>query len=879
MSNVKKITAAVTAISLFLVNFSAFAWDENRGDAGDFIDETVIDSIYRFDVGDFVKNTSEIDSYSVSDEVELICALGIMKMKEGNDFADDEKLSYADFYRGISMLYMGRAKDDMTLKDRDITVRDALAAVISALGYDYMLTDDASDGWILDNANELKLLKNISLGLDKFITRKEFAVLLYNALDCPVVQRTISGTEIKYEVDENFTALNRNFDIYKIEGVLNAVGNLNLFGGAKPHKGYIQIEGISINTDDTQKAKTLFAQKVTAYAHLSDDEYTLLLLKKAADTITINFSDIEDVQGNKLTYTADGKAQNIKLSNERYMLYNGDSITDWSFLKERGDKHGTVTISQAAKKQKYDTVVIKQYNDYMISTAFEEDKTISLNYGAEFNGDSVIYLDDDDIDLTLMLDNKPTEISELESNMAISVMANRDCDYVEILASSKKINGRVSSIDEDNKATVEDKEYIISTDYIEASKRQPDRAKKISVGVQGIFYLTADGYIAGFKQKSSNETYAVLIKAYEDDIENEPVIKLYDEYGEFKTLKLADKVTLDNVSYNSSDAELMSILKKYLNQEYKIQYDYDNDGKFEDDLLSVLPLISYRATTAGIKVINTAMGKNIECNGMYKGNNNDWMGALSFVSEDKGSPQELKHRADATSTVFIIPEDRSKESEYKITDGTSSLFKTDTGMGCQYFNENEFYLAQYMVCESKKVSVDTSAGDTQGIMMYIKSINQTYDEDEVKNVINGYTISTDQVKEASYIVSDELYEAVGFKKDCIYNIMVRNSEPYSASLFFDVNDTALKYERYHGSTRNWNAKIVARVLAIDPANGWILFDYGGSSDRSAYIKYAPVTLKNKKIKQVDKGTIKVGDKVFMEYARGNVNFIYIIPGE
>ena len=191
-----------------------------------------------------------------------------------------------------------------------------------------------------------------------------------------------------------------------------------------------------------------------------------------------------------------------------------------------------------------------------------------------------------------------------------------------------------------------------------------------------------------------------------------------------------------NVEFESCLTECIAILAVY-----------DNDGKFEDDLLSVLPLISYRATTAGIKVINTAMGKNIECNGMYKGNNNDWMGALSFVSEDKGSPQELKHRADATSTVFIIPEDRSKESEYKITDGTSSLFKTDTGMGCQYFNENEFYLAQYMVCESKKVSVDTSAGDTQGIMMYIKSINQTYDEDEVKKEDTNKDITLEQAKE------------------------------------------------------------------------------------------------------------------------------------
>lgn len=876
MKKTKKV-AAVLAGCMIFSSLTAFAWDENRGDVGGFIDETVIDSIYKFDVGDFVKNAEEISKSEVSDELELILALGMMKMKADNDFADDEKLSYADFYRGISMLYMGRAKDGMILKDRDITVRDALAAVISALGYDYMLTDSPSDVWILDNANELKLLKNISSGLDKFITRKEFAALLYNALNCPVVQRVISGTEIKYEVDENFTALNRNFDIYKIEGVLNAVGNLNLFGGAKPHKGHIQIEGININTDDTQKAKTLFAQKVTAYAHLSDDEYTLLLLKKAADTITINFSDIDDVRGNKLTYTADGKAQNIKLSNERYMLYNGDSITDWDFLKDCTDKHGTVTISQAAKKQKYDTVVIKQYNDYMVSSAFAEDKTISLNYDAEFGGSTVIDFDDDDLDVTLMLDNNPADISEIQSNMAISVLKNQAGDYIEIIASSKKANGRITEISEENEVKINDESYTVSQDYTDASKKNPDRAKKIEMGKQGIFYLTFDGIIAGFKQKNSNETYAVLIKAYEDDIENEPVIKVYDEYGEFKILKLADKVTLDNVSYSSSDAELMDKLRSYLNKEYKIPYDYDCDGTLEEDLLPVLPLISYRSSSDKIKSINTAMGSKIECNGMYKGNNNDYMGAISFVSEDNNFPQELDHRADESSVVFVVPEDRSKENEYSIANGASTIFKAGTELGCQFFNENEFFLASYLVAESKKAMVDNTAKTTTGTMLYVKSIGQTYEDEEIKNVINGYTFKRDALVEVSYVISDDLFESVTFKPGCIYNARIRVNSIFSAALFYDPEKPDLNLTRYHGDTRGWDTLIIAKVASVDPATGWVLLDYGSTKNKSALMQYNPFKLESKKIRSVDKGSLKVGDKVFVIYSRGNIDTMCIIP--
>lgn len=864
----KRIIAVGTSLCLLLGGTVSLAWDENRGDVSGFADDALFESIYKYDVGDFVKENEEEEQGGFSEEIELVLMLDMMSLAEEDNFAADELLSYSDFYKGISMLYKRTGIEGIKLTERDITMREAVTTVMSALGYDYFAGSD-----ILKTAEEQGLLEKLTFNADRFITRGEFAQLLFNALNCSPVKMRLDGADVKYDVDETVSVLNKYFDVYRIEGVLNAVGELNLFGGTKANPDCIQIERITISVEDIQELKEFFAQRVFAYAKLEDEEYRLMYLDGLGTTETIAFSDIVQATDDKIYYTKDdGTQATAKLSEQYYMLYNGDPVADWEFLDTMTDKHGSVTIRKAFGKQKYDTVVIKSYNDYMISTAFAADKKMTLNYGAKFGDSTTLNLDDDSIDLTLTVDGKQADFSALEGGMAMSIFKSKSGKYIEIHASTKRMNGKVSEKLDSNKVVIDGTEYMIAEEYLEANKTNPDRAKEIKLGIQGVFYLTFDGVIAGMTQKNGNETYAVLIKAYVDEDSDKAAIKVFNEYGDFERLTLKENATLDGVRYSSSE-DLINALKSYVNLEYKVDYDYENDGVNEDEQLAVYPLISYSEGSDGIKKINTAMGQDIECNGMYKGNNTDWMGAHSYISEDRGHPEELKHRAGESTVAFVIPEEPTKENEYKVTNGTADF----SDMQIQYFNENEFFYAPYIVAKTAKVMVDNSSSDTSGTKLYVTSLGEVYEDDEIKKTVNGYSVLNNVLKKVSYVISDELAEAVNFQKGCIYNVCIQNSTPYSATLFFTPSETDLYLQIYHGATRVWNSKGVIKVLAIDPSTGWILFDRGTNTPVSAKINFYPVKNDKGKLKQVDYGEIEVGDKLFVEYKRGYIDFIYIIP--
>ena len=299
--------------------------------------------------------------------------------------------------------------------------------------------------------------------------------------------------------------------------------------------------------------------------------------------------------------------------------------------------------------------------------------------------------------------------------------------------------------------------------------------------------------------------------------------------------------------------------------------------------ISIHPIISYKNSSSGVKVLNTAMGDDITFNGMYKGDENDWMGLNSMIITN--TPVEIIHRTFDDTVCFIIPEDKNPD-EYYVEMGNSNMVK-QAAAPVQFFNEDNFYVADYLICESGKKTIDDTAKGTVGTIFYVEKIEEMYDaeEDKVTKAITGVSIRDNSIltgKRTTYAISDDLEEVIGFKKGNIYNLAVKQGEVYSASLFFDSSNLEPRYSRFESATRNWSSWYVARVEDIDASTGWILYSYyqcyGITKKMSAKIRSScnPVRLIGNKLEYVGTGAIEKGDLVWFQYGRSNIYSMLII---
>lgn len=880
--NIKRTAAMIlSSVITFTTASNVFAWTEYYGDATDPERtqlESIMDSIYSFDVGDFTGSAHEEET---SEVIELICLTGMMSKQPDGFFHSDAKLAKDEFYTAISLLHTGTINAKPNILNENISMMDSLKAVVSAVGYEYKITEESQ---FLSVATELALFKGLSFDAGKAITRGEFAQLLYNALQVNPMELKLSTDGMTLEENED-VVLNTIFDIYEIEGLYNSVPGLNVYGGNPSRDGYIEIDRQSYKSGDEFIDNGLLGRYVRGFAKYDEDnqEYIMLYMQNTQKSIEFTLEDIESVEGGRIEYTdGSGKQKKVKISDASNIIYNGDKIQNLDKLSEIIDEHGSVLVSPADGKSDYNVVVIRHYSDFVINSVLSYDEKISFMYNGTVNGlNTVSAVPDDDKYIKVFLDGRPSTIYELKSNQAVSVITNLAGDFIEIYASTVNVSGNVLALDEEGNVTIDKDVYKISPKYRECVQNSPEKAAEINGNSNGVFYVTADGWIAGFKSRSA-ETYAVIISVIDDDEFDNIRLKVFTEDSTFETLDLASNVTIDGTPFKNRN-EIALYLRPYLNKEYKAEYDYNNDGQPEADLVSVLPIISYRNSASGVRKLETAMGEDITFNGMYKGDDFDWMGLSSMII--KGGSGEIKHRTSEETLSFIIPESKAPD-EYYIERGNSPTLKS-LASPLQFFNEDNFFVADYIVCESGKKAVDDTAKKTLGTVFYVEKTGEMYneEEEEVTKTITGVAISDTSIlngKRTTYEISKDLEEVVGFEKGNIYNLSIKQGKIYSAALFYDKNDREEALHRYETSTRVWGAWFIARVEDIDPSTGWILVSYNRSDGRrttmSAKIKSncMPVRLIDKNLEYVGTGAIQKGDLIWGRYARSNLYSILII---
>lgn len=491
--------------------------------------------------------------------------------------------------------------DNTFRPDEVLTYSAAISMITRALGYSdisaYM--GGYSDGY-LKTARDIGLLKNFHVNNQQALTRIEMAQLLYNALECPMLNVDI-GEKISVSKDgeiplEAIWKLTRGTDIVNANSIVSLTG-----------EAYGQNEmtlGSKVYAVDGHIFDSYIGYQVNFYY---EDDNTIVYMSKTKDVVekVIKASDEPefDEDAGKIIYCPEDSKRNqrVSLDQNYVLLYNGD-LPQENYTKDIFQiKTGMIRLVSNDRGNTYKTVMIEEYKNYVMANSFLDGELIKM--ALDFNmGDAVVDTGKTCVEIyngkTLAASFTPNQpeqklsVSALKKNSVISVYAaftNGDdvipekTKQLKLAVSTEKVSGVIRSKDlTEYRVKLDDDIYPISkSNYFDA--------KELALSEDKSFYLDATGELVALQDASNGSwVYGYLIKPYfDDDAEEENTLcalRMLTTKGEIVRFNIGDKLKINGKTVKGAKmAEKLHESAQMLNPNFSysqlIKYRKSEDGE------------------------------------------------------------------------------------------------------------------------------------------------------------------------------------------------------------------------------------------------------------------------------------------------------------
>lgn len=528
--------------------------------------------------------------------------------------------------------------------EESITYQQCVKVIVSALGYDlYAMQKGGYPAGYMVIAAEKSITDKIKGSLDMQVTHGIVAQLLYNALEVDMVEQTGYGTDSQYIIQKDKSVLTEKLKVNKEEGIIKSNGITALNG-----KKQVLSDEVLINNEiykiGSTKADALLGYDVEFYYKedkTSGDKNILYVEPKEGKNklLDIKSDNLISYANHQYTYYTDSQKSDTDkadVSAKVDVIYDGKSILDNYEPNNFSEKNfkptvGSIRLLDADDDEVYDTLFITSYMTLIVDDIDKKEKLIISKKDVTRN----VKLEDDSKQIDYLItdvDGNPITFEDLKEWDTLLVAKSLDGEYIRIVQSNNKIDGKISEVQTTSdgntpeKIVVGENEYDISKDFIGAKN-------EINPENQGSFYIDGMGNIAYFDKKSEEELeYGYLTKLH---LENGGVDKRLDmrvlsTEGSFVDLRTADKVEVDGNDIKSNPNGIIPL------------FNDPNTLKFKPQL------IKYRLNDNGeINKLLTLRGGSLKYYhaGLYS-NMKYWSISSSF---------ECKVPVDSQAVVFNIP--------------------------------------------------------------------------------------------------------------------------------------------------------------------------------------------------------------------------------
>ncbi|MBQ4631473.1 MAG: S-layer homology domain-containing protein [Clostridia bacterium] len=465
-----------------------------------------------------------------------------------------------------------------------LNYNQAIKMVVSALGYgDVAMAKGGYPVGYIAIANSMHLSDGLNVSGDDALKGSDAVVMVYNALNSPVLQvASIGGNSVSYSDSDGKTFLNVYHGIERIEGRLSASSGNVLSGDYELDKNQIIIDGITYKTADIN-CDSLVGFSV--YAYYKNSEATVVAIEKnpySNNAVIVSADDFISFKDGWLYYEDSEKEKKIKVEPTSDISYNGrpaKSANYELFDLDDGEMHFIDSDSDG----EYESIVISDFENYVVSAVDPAKKIISDLYTPgkvlEIGDTDEIFIDDF---------GNTMYYEELKKYDVISVWQSTDGKNIKMRYSNKEIKGAISEKGNGY--------FVIDGDKIKISKSFEAIAETVKLGSKGIFCLDASGKIAAFKESDDTDDLAYLIQAgaMGSSLNQNFMIRIFTHNGDILVLNCdVEKLKIDGASKTPVEA------KEYLSKSQIIRYrtnlngdvvmiDTAKSGSGDDDKITML---------------------------------------------------------------------------------------------------------------------------------------------------------------------------------------------------------------------------------------------------------------------------------------------------
>lgn len=601
----------------------------------------------------------------------VICEmLGYNKIAVGaTDFTDVPSNHWASGYiNTIQGLGIINGYGDGTYGPEDVvSYEQAIKMIVCALGYEPMAA--SKGGW---SAGYMSVAASIGL-LDgaNGATRGDIAVLVYNALNTPVMEQTSFGSESRYEVldgtgNRGYKTLLTEKDIYKATGLVGEVVTDEVvftITQTSDDKKFEVNEVKSFVIGDSNIRDYTY-QEVEVYVLDDNRDYTILAVKPAqtTETFTLISDDISDIKvasdGEKyhvVEYYVGSKTKKIQVAKDALIEYNknadsGKTIADFIdvedielvFVDNNGDG-------------KYDVVVATEYTSERLEMVDSYREKIILG------GKTVIFDFEDENKTYIFVDEKGNtiDLSDFKEDDVIAYIADardiRDADYLKIVKlSSATVYGEVEEVNKiDSSIVINGYEYKVASNIWD---------EVAAPGVEGVFYIGITDKIIYFDGSSVATKYGYILAAGDSNTTFDKTIQV--------KLLTAKGVDIYNLT-NKAALEFSNIC----NSNYVFDWDIAATQSIDTNRF-VEYVINSKGEISKIKLVGTVSEfNNVEYNAdteILNGKFIDEDTMIFVINEDKAEDTFV------TNSSYLVDEGVYSGATYVKYGDTKVVFITDT---------------------------------------------------------------------------------------------------------------------------------------------------------------------------------------------------------
>ena len=476
-----------------------------------------------------------------------------------NEFPYDDVPENHKYYNSIKVMYeWGAISPSSQFRPDDIiTPNEAAKMAVSTIGYDFLAS--SKGGWPL---GYMAAAASLKLDVADQMTGAACAQLVYDMLSCRLSSATIVDSNIQYYPGTGDTLLQKIWELNMISGKVTdgqyfGITNLNgvgegkaVIGGYTFNTGRFDIDGLVGETVDVYYNKKL--EICSVYCH--DDIGNNCITVYSEEDISYG-NGVYEIYNNKTD-----RNEKIELLPDALIIYNGKRayfepdgmIPENGYMKFIKDSSGNADI-----------IIIKEYKEIVAGDIISEEFLVSNKL---VSGECYDFSDEK---IVMKNQNGDTAyFSDISSGDVIWIAKSADNELTELIISKDIIIGEYTGISSEYV-------YIDNGEYSVDASAMSNLKSKYIMGDIVTAHINPYGEIVYFEKNNDlgGKKIAYLIESalIGNGLEKNIYIKILCEDGEIETKNLADKFSINLVSFNKDVVSNYSLLPKQQENPSSIQ--------------------------------------------------------------------------------------------------------------------------------------------------------------------------------------------------------------------------------------------------------------------------------------------------------------------